>query len=111
MRSEIINIQHSYSFRRPKDVLQKYILQIEEITQRIFLAIKHKSAKEKVIIENYKKHLQSLNPFNVLNRGYSMVFKDDKLVSSVDLVEIDDKLSVKLKDGKIDSQVMSKKYE
>jgi exodeoxyribonuclease VII large subunit len=111
MRSEIINIQHSYSFRRPKDVLQKYILQIEEITQRIYLAIKHKSAKEKVIIKNFEKQLQSLNPYSVLNRGYSMVFKDEKLVSSVNLIEIDDKLSVKLKDGKIDSQVLSKKYE
>ena len=111
LRSEIINIKNSYSFRRPKDILQRYILQIEEITQRIFLAIKNKSAKERVIIENFKKQLQSLNPYNVLNRGYSMIFKDEKLVSSVDVIEIDDKLSVKLKDGKFSSKVLSKKYE
>lgn len=47
----------------------------------------------------------------MLSRGYSMVFKDEKLVSSVDQIEIDDKLSLKLKDGKINSQVMSKKHE
>jgi exodeoxyribonuclease VII large subunit len=111
LRSEIINIKNSYSFRRPKDILQRYILQIEEITQRIFLAIKNKSAKERVIIENFKKQLQSLNPYNVLNRGYSMIFKDEKLVSSVDVIEIDDKLSVKLKDGKFSSKVLSKKHE
>jgi len=111
MRLEIINIQKSYSFRRPKDILQKYILQIEEITNRILLAIKNKSAKEKVIIENFNNQLQSLNPYHVLKRGYSMVFKDEKLVSSVDLIDIDDKLLVKLKDGHISSQVLSKKYE
>jgi exodeoxyribonuclease VII large subunit len=111
LRSEIINIQRSYSFRRPKDILQNDILQIEDITNRIILAIKNKTEKEKVILENFKNQLQSLNPYHVLNRGYSMVFKDEKLISSVDLIDVDDKLSVKLKDGKISSQVLSKKYE
>jgi exonuclease VII large subunit len=40
-----------------------------------------------------------------------MVYIDEKLVSSVDLIEIGDKLSVKLKDGKIRSQVLSKEHE
>ena len=111
LRTEIVNIQQSYSFRRPKDILQKYVLQIEEITQRIFLAMKNKSAKERVIIENFNNQLQSLNPNNVLKRGYSMIFKDEKLVSSIDLIEIDDKISLKLKDGKITSQVLSKNHE
>ena len=64
-----------------------------------------------MIIENFNKQLQSLNPYNVLNRGYSMIFKDEKVVSSVDVIEIDDKLSVKLKDGKFSSKVLSKKHE
>ena len=110
-RSDVINIKKSYSFRRPKDVLQNYIFQIEEITQRISLLIKNKTAREKVTIENFRNQLHSLNPYNVLNRGYSMVFKNEKLISSLDLVDIDDKLSVKLKDGRISSQVLSKKYE
>ena len=73
--------------------------------------IKNKTAREKVTIENFRNQLHSLNPYNVLNRGYSMVFKNEKLISSLDLVDIDDKLSVKLKDGRISSQVLSKKYE
>jgi exodeoxyribonuclease VII large subunit len=110
LRTDILNIQNSYSFRRPKDILQSYILQIEEITQRIFLAINNKSATERVIIENFKNQLQSLNPYNVLGRGYSMVLKNEKLVSSINLIEINDKISIKLKDGKISSQVLSKKH-
>jgi exodeoxyribonuclease VII large subunit len=111
LRTEILNIQNSYSFRRPKDILQRHILQIEEITQRIFLAMKNNVDKNKILIENFRNQLQSLNPYNVLNRGYSMVFKDNKIVSSINLVEIDDKLLVKLKDGNILSQVLSKKDE
>jgi exodeoxyribonuclease VII large subunit len=111
LRTQILNIKNSYSFRRPKDVLQRYILHIEEITQRIFLAMKSNVDKNKILIENFRNQLQALNPYNVLNRGYSMVFKDDKLVSSINLVDIDDKLFVKLKDGKLISQVLSKKNE
>jgi exodeoxyribonuclease VII large subunit len=111
LRSEILNMQNSYSFRRPKDILQKYILHIEEITQRIYLAMKNQTAKSRALIENYKNQLQSLNPDNVLSRGYSMVFKDEKLVSSLDLIEIDDKIKVKLKDGNFSSQVLSKEDE
>jgi len=110
-RTNIASIQNSYSFRRPKDILQSYILQVEEITQRIYLALKNSTEKNRVVINNYKNQLQSLNPHNVLNRGYSMVFKDEKLVSSVDLVEIDDKILVKLKDGNITGQVLTKKNE
>jgi len=111
LRTEVINIQNSYSFRRPKDILQRYILQIEEITKRIYLALKNNTATNRVIVENFNNQLQSLNPKNVLNRGYSMVFKDEKLISSVDRIDIDDKLDVKLKDGNISSQVLSKKHE
>jgi exodeoxyribonuclease VII large subunit len=111
LRLDVLNVQNSYSFRRPKDILQRYILHIEEITQRIYLAIKNSTEKSRVVLENYKNQLQSLNPDNVLNRGYSMVFKNNKLVSSVDLIEIDDKLMVKLKDGNINSQVLSKDNE
>jgi exodeoxyribonuclease VII large subunit len=111
LRTNIVNVKNSYSFRRPKDVLERYILQIEEITQRIYLALKNKTEKNRVLLDNYKNQLQSLNPYNVLNRGYSMVFKDEKLISSVNLIDIDDKLLVKLKDGKINSQVVSKENE
>jgi exodeoxyribonuclease VII large subunit len=108
-RTNIVSIHNSYAFRRPKDILHSYILQVEEMTQRIYLAIKNTTEKNRVVVENFKNQLQSLNPHNVLNRGYSMVFKNDKLISSVDLVEIDDKILVKLKDGNISSQVLSKK--
>lgn len=54
LRTEIKNIQQSYSFRRPKDILQNYILQMEDTTQRLLLSTKNKSVKERVIIENYK---------------------------------------------------------
>jgi exodeoxyribonuclease VII large subunit len=111
MRSDILNFQMSYSFRRPKDILQGYILRIEELTQRLFIAGRNRLNNNRILVDNLLKQLESLNPYNVLNRGYSMVFKDKDIVASINTVDINDEISIKLKDGQIDSVVLRTKNE
>lgn len=50
--------------------------------------------------------VNALNPLNTLARGYSLTFKDDKLIKSVDDVKINDKITVKLNDGSINAVVI-----
>lgn len=50
--------------------------------------------------------VNALNPLNTLARGYSLTFKDDKLVKSVDDININDKITVKLNDGSINAVVI-----
>jgi exodeoxyribonuclease VII large subunit len=111
LRSEILNIKHSYSFRRPKDILYRYVMQIEDITQHLIAGSASIIAKKKIYIKSLQNQLESLNPFNVLNRGYSMVFKNEKLIASVKNINIDDEIAVKLKDGQLTSTVSKKNYE
>ena len=108
MRSDVLNIQKSYSFRRPMDILQRYIMQIEDFTQRLSLAANNRLVENRLIINNLNKQLESINPYNVLSRGFSMVFKDDILISSVKKVEVNDQISVKFKDGKIRTIITGK---
>jgi exodeoxyribonuclease VII large subunit len=108
MRSDVLNIQKSYSFRRPMDILQRYIMQIEDFTQRLSLAANNRLVENRLIINNLNKQLESINPYNVLSRGFSMVFKDDILISSVKKVEVNDQISVKFKDGKIRTIIIGK---
>ena len=108
MRSDVLNIQKSYSFRRPKDILQRYILQIEDFTHRLPQAANKRLVENRLIINNLNKQLESINPHNVLNRGFSMVYKDDILISSVKKVEVNDQISIKFKDGNIRSLVSGK---
>jgi len=109
-RQEILAVKNGYAMRRPADVLQQYIWQIEEITRRIFYsALTHeRSQKEKIL--NLKKNLSSLNPANVLNRGFALVYKDENIVSSEKSVAINDEILIKLKDGSLKSQVLGKTH-
>lgn len=59
-----------------------------------------------------EKQLVALNPLNVLNRGYAIVYnKNDEVISSIKLVNNEDQLSIRLNDGQIISVVKAVEEE
>ena len=52
--------------------------------------------------------LDGLSPLKIMSRGYSLSYHDDKLIKSVEDVNIDDSITVKLTDGRIEAQVKNK---
>ena len=59
---------------------------------------------------SYFKNLSiNLNPENIVKRGYSIIYKNGKLVKSIKQVDTNDNLDVKLKDGIIETKVFRKK--
>ena len=52
--------------------------------------------------------LAAINPAAVLGRGYGIVTKQDKLVSSIQAVEIDDELQLTFTDGHVQAKVLAK---
>jgi exodeoxyribonuclease VII large subunit len=38
---------------------------------------------------------------NVLSRGYALAFKENKIIKSVDVINIGDTITIKIKDGEI----------
>ena len=49
-----------------------------------------------------------LNPLNIMNKGYSLTYQDDKLIKSVDDVDINKELRTELIDGTIISGNLKK---
>jgi exodeoxyribonuclease VII large subunit len=111
LRKEVAAYKNSYAFRRPKDMLQQKILQIEELTQRMHLAVFHHYSEKNQTIENLQNRLNTLNPLHVINRGYAMVLKEEKTISSVNQVKREDLIKIKIKDGKIESKVLGTEHE
>ena len=52
--------------------------------------------------------LAAINPVAVMGRGYGIVTKQDKLVSSIQMVEIDDELQLTFTDGHVQAKVLAK---
>ncbi len=56
-------------------------------------------------IDTYKIKLDLLNPINVLNKGYSIVYKDNKIVKNINNLKEKDDISIMVKNGKINALV------
>ena len=57
-------------------------------------------------LEHIISKLEVLNPMNTLKRGYSIVKKDDKVVSDVNDILVDDMINVNIKNGIINAKVI-----
>ena len=50
--------------------------------------------------------LEVLNPLNTLNRGYAIVKKDNKVLSSIKKIKEEDIITISLKDGNVSSKII-----
>ena len=90
--------------------LDKYLTKIKEVDNLkikldnlINLRIKDSLNKLEV---NFSK-LHSLNPYLILNKGYSLVYKNNEIITSITQVNDNDNLKINLKDGQINVSVTS----
>lgn len=67
-----------------------------------FGEISDRVEKTRLKINHQEDLLQSLDPSNVIKRGYAIIENDDgKILTSISQTKIDDDLTLKLKDGKL----------
>lgn len=57
-------------------------------------------------LDNIISKLEVLNPLNTLNRGYAIIEKEDKVISSIKNISKDDIINIKLKDGNLTSKII-----
>ena len=62
-------------------------------------------------LDNLTLSIEKTNPLNILKSGYAIVSKDDKKITSVKQINIDDKLKIQLDDGTFTAKVVNKKGE
>ena len=77
------------------------IIQNSIIFKEPSILYENKNKKTNHLIEK----LEILNPLNALKRGYSITKKDDKCITSINNINKDDNINIKLKDGEILAKV------
>ncbi len=76
----------NYIINNPDVLYKKHRTDLEKLTEKIIL----------------------VNPLNILKKGYSLVYMDDKVIKSTQNIQIKDKLKIKMYDGNIDVYVDNK---
>jgi exodeoxyribonuclease VII large subunit len=101
----------SHAFRRPETQILQYTQRLDDISHRLNIATRHHLKYWHKIVHKHSDQLTTLNPDNVLRRGYAMALKDDEILTSARTVEVDDTILVKLTDGTLHSNVLRKEYD
>lgn len=83
MKNELEKIKKSYVLTNPKLLYKDNVVCLKNIIDK----------------------LELLNPLNILSRGYSITYMNDKTLKSVKEVKEDDILKVKLYDGMLEAKV------
>lgn len=95
------NRENSYALKNFSRIFKntKEILDIKEIELEKILKLLLERKKQKLQLQAEK--IISLNPLNILSRGYSMVKSNDKLIKSSDEVKLGDEIEIKLYKGSL----------
>ncbi len=110
-RSQLKGISRAHAFRRPEGLILQHTQRVDELNHRMILTSRNYLKAQRNLVQKFKDQFSSLNPENVLKRGYSMTMKDNRLVKSVDDLAEGDTVQVKLIDGILNNTVVSKEYD
>ncbi|WP_286316481.1 exodeoxyribonuclease VII large subunit [Romboutsia ilealis] len=101
-----------YVFEKISNYLKLYtikdkITQIDKIYDKINFEIENTISIENERLKNIGTILHNLSPLATLDRGYSIVHKNNEIVNSIEQIRLKENLDIKLKDGNIKCSVES----
>jgi exodeoxyribonuclease VII large subunit len=105
LRERTANLVTSYSFNRPKDLVREFSQRVDELERSIGISFVHLLQTVRQQCNSLQRQLRALNPGDVLKRGYAIVRKDGRTVSSVHLLRYDDDADIQFHDGTIGVKV------
>ncbi len=93
----------------PSTIVRRLTDKRENLHHRLTSAMQKQLRNERQRLANSAQLLQSVSPLSTLARGYSITFRDNNPVTSVEQVHRDETLTTRVTDGEIVSQVIEKR--
>lgn len=104
-RNELQNLKKSYAFRRPEDLIFQKMQRLDEISRLLVSEINHRLTLQQQNLTSRQQQLRSLNPLEILRRGYSICYKDGQVIKDIRQLQMLDVVQIKLSKGQFLSQV------
>lgn len=107
-RKRLESIEKSILFRKPTERINQYRQTVDGIKESIFAEITHLVALHRKSLQGLTGKLDALSPLAILERGYSICLKEERVVRSVEDISVGDALKILLTDGEAISEVKEK---
>lgn len=107
LRLKVSHINKRLLLKSPLNIFKDRKLYIKGMSERLKRAVEINIANGKNMVKTEIKALNSLSPYNVLKRGYSIVFSEEKkVVSSILNVKASENVKIVLNDGTLKSKIL-----
>ena len=107
-RQRLDHVLQSRVMRQPQSMLAERRQRLDFLLAGLQNTAKQELQNKSHGLKLLLNRLAAINPAAVLGRGYGIVMKQDKLVSSINAVEIDDEIQLSLTDGSLKARVLAK---
>lgn len=101
LKQQVERLSNSYVLRDPLKPYQEKKMLIDDYYKRLSNVLERSTEKQNFKLTNLKTKLDLLNPQRVLERGYSIVTMDDKVVTNQENVPAGTSLKVRLAKGEM----------
>ncbi|MBD3379043.1 MAG: exodeoxyribonuclease VII large subunit [Candidatus Omnitrophica bacterium] len=105
LEAEVLALRKSYVLRTPVNIFLQLGQQIDDLVSRAYSHTRHLYRMKEGRLSGLAGKLRALSPLSVLERGYGITFKGDKVVKKVSSVKRGDVIKTRLADGEISSTV------
>jgi exodeoxyribonuclease VII large subunit len=107
---KFISISRSLRYQRPENKINQYYQYIDEFSARLSSRIKHRIELYGERIKKDCQRLDSLNPWAIIERGYSICRKipGREIIKRLNQINVGTKIEVIISDGRIFSKVEKK---
>lgn len=117
LRNFVREVEGSYYFNRPKDLIYNFYQRLDEISKGINTAVNSRVSHIKNSLKLYKKALHHVSPQNNLKKGYSIVrkkveidelrlqFEFNKMVTRASQLKNDDEIEIEFFDKRKQAKI------
>lgn len=102
---DFLQVQNRFFQLSPQKVIDLHHKSVQSLTNQLNQASVSMFEKHRQQFVSSIRTLEALNPLKIMDRGYSIMYKDDKLVKSVENVKKGDSILVALQDGQLEAIV------
>ncbi|MBQ3884642.1 MAG: exodeoxyribonuclease VII large subunit, partial [Ruminococcus sp.] len=103
-----ISLNSRLSVQSPKNRLHLNSQKLENLHSRLKIAYERCLEKKEKEVSEKITRLDGLSPLKILSRGYSLTYKDEKLIRNSDDIEIGDELNMRFGSGGAKVKVIEK---
>ncbi len=110
-RSYLDNTEKSYHFKKPADSIRNAKLKLDETAKSMKEIPEFRIKAIHTSLNSIDSLLKSLNPDNVLKRGFTLVLRDKKIIQRSFQLEKGDSIDIRFSDGTIPAIINNKTIE